>query len=389
MRRTSRSVSAAVGLERGQRRPLDELGDEVAGAVLLAGVEQRRRCRGGPGGRRRSASRRARSGGGAVGGDDLDRHAAVQALVVGGVHGAEAAGAEPAAEPVAAQDQAVGGGRDDRLSLLREGARSLGFARARAGPFAAARRTRRAATEAAVAAGPYSGLPPNATSGDLRPVSFFDEDDEPTRTRRTARARARAAPAAGGPAGVDHQTLWTRRAVAIGRRRRCSCSSCSSSSSTPARTRAARTRCATATARRPRSSRSPTTQVGQPFFEHAAAGRQPVARGPADPGLQPARPGREAAQAGRSSSTRRTSMDRRAAARCSMALELRRDGLDYIAQRDQHRARQRGRRRPTRRSRGSPARCRPSSPPTSLIRTRVTPLIARGAQGRRRRRQTR
>jgi hypothetical protein len=48
-------------------------------------------------------------------------------------------------------------------------------------------------------------------------VSFFDEDDEPTRTRRTARAPRprRAAPADGG-AGVDQQTLWTRRAVAIG-----------------------------------------------------------------------------------------------------------------------------------------------------------------------------
>ena len=42
-------------------------------------------------------------------------------------------------------------------------------------------------------------------------VSFFDEDDEPT--RRAPRPR-RTAPA-GGPA-VDPQTLWTRRAVAIG-----------------------------------------------------------------------------------------------------------------------------------------------------------------------------
>ena len=49
-------------------------------------------------------------------------------------------------------------------------------------------------------------------------MSFFDEDDdEPTtRTRRTVRApRPRRAAPAGG-AGVDQQTLWTRRAVAIG-----------------------------------------------------------------------------------------------------------------------------------------------------------------------------
>ena len=44
-----------------------------------------------------------------------------------------------------------------------------------------------------------------------RRVSFFDEDDEPT--RRAPRPR-RTAPA-GGP-NVDQQTLWTRRAVAIG-----------------------------------------------------------------------------------------------------------------------------------------------------------------------------
>jgi len=45
-------------------------------------------------------------------------------------------------------------------------------------------------------------------------LSFFDEDDEPTRTRRAPRPR-RAAPA-GPTAGVPQQTLWTRRAVAIG-----------------------------------------------------------------------------------------------------------------------------------------------------------------------------
>ena len=47
-------------------------------------------------------------------------------------------------------------------------------------------------------------------------MSFFDEDDEPTSTRRTARTpRPRRVAAAGG-GGVDQQTLWTRRAVAIG-----------------------------------------------------------------------------------------------------------------------------------------------------------------------------
>ena len=44
-------------------------------------------------------------------------------------------------------------------------------------------------------------------------MSFFEEDDEPTRTRRAPRPR-RAAPAGG--LGVDPQTLWIRRGVAAG-----------------------------------------------------------------------------------------------------------------------------------------------------------------------------
>src|SRR3954468_19198302 len=44
------------------------------------------------------------------------------------------------------------------------------------------------------------------------PLSFFDEDDEPTRTTRVRPRRA--APA--GPANVDQQTLVVRRAVALG-----------------------------------------------------------------------------------------------------------------------------------------------------------------------------
>jgi hypothetical protein len=49
------------------------------------------------------------------------------------------------------------------------------------------------------------------------PVSFFDDDDQPTRTSRTPRPRraaARAAAGAGGPS--DHQQLLIRRAVALG-----------------------------------------------------------------------------------------------------------------------------------------------------------------------------
>ncbi len=46
-------------------------------------------------------------------------------------------------------------------------------------------------------------------------MSFFDEDDEPTRPqRRSPRPRRAAAPA--GAAGVDQQTLLVRRGVAVG-----------------------------------------------------------------------------------------------------------------------------------------------------------------------------
>src|SRR4051794_12560291 len=56
---------------------------------------------------------------------------------------------------------------------------------------------------------------PEGHLGATFPLSFFDEDDEPTvRARGAPRPRRAAAPA--GSAGVDQQTLWTRRAVAIG-----------------------------------------------------------------------------------------------------------------------------------------------------------------------------
>ena len=90
-----------------ERAPLDQLGDQVARAVLLAGVVDRDD----PGvlqarGRDRLAARahgRLR-----VGRDDLDRHPAVERLVDRLVHGAEAARAQAAAQPVAAQDQPGG-----------------------------------------------------------------------------------------------------------------------------------------------------------------------------------------------------------------------------------------------------------------------------------------
>jgi hypothetical protein len=44
-------------------------------------------------------------------------------------------------------------------------------------------------------------------------LSFFDEDDEPTRPRRSPRPRRAAAPA--GASGVDQQTLLVRRGVAV------------------------------------------------------------------------------------------------------------------------------------------------------------------------------
>jgi hypothetical protein len=122
-----------VGRELRERAAVHQLGDEVARSRLLAGVvqgddagvvEPRRGDRLAPGA----------LVGVAVGRDHLDRHLAVQALVQGGVNGAEAAAAEPAAEAVAAQDER---GRSGRRELLRD-AHPTGFPRAREGPCRAA-----------------------------------------------------------------------------------------------------------------------------------------------------------------------------------------------------------------------------------------------------------
>src|SRR5690242_2288387 len=57
---------------------------------------------------------------------------------------------------------------------------------------------------------------PPATQELTPQLSFFEEDEEPTRVRRQPRPR-RATPAGGGGGGgSDQQTVWTRRGVAIG-----------------------------------------------------------------------------------------------------------------------------------------------------------------------------
>ena len=84
MRSTSRSDSAPSALELGERAAVDELGDEVARARVLAGVEDRddRRVVE-PGGGQRLALR-ARRVAAPRGRDHLDRHGALQPLVGGG-----------------------------------------------------------------------------------------------------------------------------------------------------------------------------------------------------------------------------------------------------------------------------------------------------------------
>ena len=119
-------------LELGERAALDQLGDEVAVAVRLPGVEQ--------GDDRVVVEPRHRPGlalgplrlhpGGR---DDLDRHRAPETLVARRMDRAEASRPEPCAEPVPAHRQPgvggdgrqVGGGGHVRVFHAREGAPSL------------------------------------------------------------------------------------------------------------------------------------------------------------------------------------------------------------------------------------------------------------------------
>ena len=179
----------AGGGEAVERAPADELGHQVARVAVLARVEHADdpgvvEPRGGE----RLARRPFR--GGRAHRDDLHRHGPVQALVVGGVDGAEAARAEARAQAVAAEDDGCAGTRGGGRELLRGVHRSL------------VRRARRLPCRLVAAA---SGRRAGHTS---RPtVSFFEEDDEPRRTPRPRRAAA-------GGVGTDNQTLLVRRAIA-------------------------------------------------------------------------------------------------------------------------------------------------------------------------------
>ena len=88
-----------------ERRPLHELGDQVVAVLVAAGLVQRHDPRVvEPGGGQRLAL------GTPVGARHrLDRHRAVQALVAGQPHGAEAAGPQPVRQAVAAQHQRARG----------------------------------------------------------------------------------------------------------------------------------------------------------------------------------------------------------------------------------------------------------------------------------------
>ena len=93
----------AVAHELGQRAPAHELGDQVEGLVVAPGLVE------GDDPRVRQARRRARLALGAdrhrvvVHRDALDRHGALEALVLGQPHDAEAARADLAREPVAVE----------------------------------------------------------------------------------------------------------------------------------------------------------------------------------------------------------------------------------------------------------------------------------------------
>jgi hypothetical protein len=152
-----------------------------------------------------SASRRARSEAARSAGRHLDRHRAVEPLVVRGVDRAEAAGAEPLAQAVATHDErGVAGGRRDGLALLR-GLHGAHFPRAAQDPL---RRPR--TLTGGDAAGPPSILAFFRQLG-VSDVSFFDEDDEPTR-RSTRPGRSRS----GGAATTDRQTVLIRQAILVG-----------------------------------------------------------------------------------------------------------------------------------------------------------------------------
>ena len=208
----------AVAHELRQRAPAHELGDEVEGLVVATGLVE------GDDPRMRQARRRARLPLGpcrhrvVVHGDALDRHGALEALVLGQPHHAEAARADLAHQPVAIEHASrVGAGAQVARG---GGVRGLvgGPHRVLASPSAACLLAVHDLVRAAK--GPvrwaYWSFPkPNRE----QLLSFFDEGDEPTRVRsRPARPRRPATAARGGGAGAppDRQTARLRQAVGLG-----------------------------------------------------------------------------------------------------------------------------------------------------------------------------
>ena len=194
IRSTSRSGQRAGGLELRERAALDQLGDEVAAAVLLAGVEQRD-DRGVVEPRDRARLARARSAARPSAGIDLDRDRAAEALVARRVDGAEAAGAEARAQPVAAQRQ--------RRARRPRGSSSVACTASR--PSTRARAALPRARKGHARRRTVAAEPPHILHRHRRArarglqenfLSFFDEDDEPrtrVRPRRPAAAGGRAA----------------------------------------------------------------------------------------------------------------------------------------------------------------------------------------------------
>ena len=102
----------AVAQQVGERRPLDELGDEVDGVLVAAGLVERDD----PGVRQPRGGERlalAAAVGVVADRDPLDGDVALEVLVVGELDDAHPARAEPPAEPVAVEDELarIGGAR--------------------------------------------------------------------------------------------------------------------------------------------------------------------------------------------------------------------------------------------------------------------------------------
>ena len=201
----------AVGLQLGERAALDELGDEVAAVVLLAGVEQpddagvieprhRPRLPLGALGRR------------AAGGDHLDGDRPVEAVVVCGVDRAEPAGPDPRAEAVAAEDDA----RVDHHGRQFLGGGHAAEFHARGRPLHAARKgsgRRRCAVAAAGAeeSRPHGECPPRLLISFTRLRILAAGSGDPRRSflvllRRGRRAQHPRPPSARGVIGSRRRT---------------------------------------------------------------------------------------------------------------------------------------------------------------------------------------